>query len=248
MAKLRAFISTLYGLDRAFTRRGKRQFEFEIVDLNRNSPATIAMRARVDVAGYDAAASIEWAFEQLQHLRNGQAVDNSVSQGLMDNVVELAHAKGGRLPELGVIKASYRGNTVLIDTTLENRALAARALKAIDMRSPWRAGVSYGSAFGELRGVMDFDGERQFFIVPPTGPAKIQCNFEETLRGQMIENLFKTVRVSGYLHYDGRSPFPTRIEADKMVGMSEPTGHFSDLRGIFRGLEMSDGAMIGDLA
>lgn len=97
---------------------------------------------------------------------------------------------------------------------------------------PWRAGVSKGSLFGELRGVMDLDGERQFYIVPPSGPTRVQCTVSEELRPLVLENLFSVVRVAGFLHYDGTGPHPTLMEAQAIDGISEPDGHFSDLRGL----------------
>ena len=245
IGKLRAFMATLYGLDRAFTRHNKRQFDLEIVELSRNSPANVGMRPRADTNGYDPHPSIEWGFAQLERLRAGEDVDAAVTQPLMDNVIELARVREGRLPELGFLRANYRTHSIPLDATLGARAMAARALRVIDAKTPWRASVSYGTVMGELRGVMDLDGEHQFYIVPPTGPKRIACNFPEDLRAQMNESLFKTIRASGYLHYDGQSPFPRRLDADTINGMRESVGHFSDLRGIFKGLPESD---FGDVA
>jgi hypothetical protein len=91
--------------------------------------------------------------------------------------------------------------------------------------------------FGELRGVMDFDGERQFFIIPPSGPSKVQCVFTEELRDKLGDNMFKVVRVAGFLHYDGNSPYPVLMEAAKIERVDAPRGHFSDVRGLFRDME-----------
>ncbi len=53
IAKLTAFIGTLYGFERAFTRHAKRQIDLEISGLEKNSPGRVAMRPRSRVSGYD---------------------------------------------------------------------------------------------------------------------------------------------------------------------------------------------------
>jgi len=112
---------------------------------------------------------------------------------------------------------------------------------------PWQPGVSRGSLFGELRGVMDFDGERRFYIRPPSGADQVQCIFPEEMRALMNEHLFQVVRVHGFLRYDGATPFPYLMEAERIEGVppDDARGHFSDLRGIFKGMEMPEAGDIG---
>jgi hypothetical protein len=237
LAKLRAFTVTLYAFERAFSKKDKRQIELEIVDLQRRSPGRVAMRVRTRDAGYPAEQAVAWAFEQIDNIQQGKLVDVSVPQSAIDTLVDLATFRNARLPELGVLRVSYGAQVIEINERLEARALAARAERVGDDRLPWRPGVSRGSLFGELRGVMDVDGERQFFILPPSGPSKVQCVFTEELRAKMGDNIFKTVRVSGFLHYDGNSPYPVLMEATELDSVKEPRGHFSDIRGIFRDME-----------
>ncbi len=234
IAKLRAFIATIYAFDRAFSRRPKRQLELEIVDLTRNSPGTVAMQARSTAQGYPAQESIAWTFGQLDRIYRGEPVDRSVPQSALDAVVDLASVRAARLPELGIMKARYAGKIIQIDQVLEGRALAARAQMVSDERLPWRPGVSRGSLFGELRGVMDFEGERQFYILPPSGPAKVQCIFSEDLRDALSDSLFKAVRVTGFLHYDGLTPHPVLMEATAIGQVKETGVHLSDIAGLFR--------------
>lgn len=237
LAKLRAFISTIYAFERAFSKKAQRQMELEIVDLQRNSPGLVAMRARTRAPGFPTQEALVWTFEQLDHLYEGRPLDPAVPQSAIDNVVDLAAVRAARLPELGLIRASYGPATLKIDAVLEARALAARAERIADDRPPWRPGVSRGSLFGELRGVMDFEGEREFFIIPPSGPAKVQCIFTEEIRDAMVANLFKTVKVRGMLRYDGNSPYPVLMEATALERVEDPQSHFSDIRGIFRDME-----------
>lgn len=237
LAKLRAFITTVYAFERAFSRKDKRQIELEIVDLERRSPGRVAMRVRTRDPGFPTEAAMEWTFAQLGRIQRGDPVDSTISRAAIDTVVDLASFRAARLPELGVVRASYGSEVIEINETLEVRALAARAQQVGDERPPWRPGVSRGSMFGELRGVMDFDGERQFFIIPPSGPSKVQCVFTEELRDKLGDNMFKVVRVAGFLHYDGNSPYPVLMEAAKIERVDAPRGHFSDVRGLFRDME-----------
>lgn len=239
LSKLRTFISTLYAFERAFSKKEKRQLDLEIVDLSRASPGQVQMRPRARAQGFPVGAALEWSFDQLDRIYNGQPVDLSIPQTALDSVVELASARAAKLPELGLLRAKYNGHIIEIDDVLASRAMALRSVRAADTLPPWRAGVSRGSLFGELRGIVDFEGERQFFIVPPSGPNRVQCVFSEDLRPAMVERLFKVVRARGFLHYDGNSPFPYMLDADAIDGFSKPEGHFLDLRGLFKGLEPS---------
>lgn len=110
---------------------------------------------------------------------------------------------------------------------------------------PWISGVSKGSLFGELRGVLDVSGERTFYICPPSGPDQVECVFPESLRGAMGEHLFQVVRVHGWLHYDGRSAFPKRIEAERVDGVEAPAEPFSALYGLFAGAGRGDTFEVG---
>ena len=237
LSKLRTFISTLYALERAFSKKEKRQLDLEIVDLSRASPGQVQMRPRARTQGFPVGAALEWSFDQLERIYNAQPVDPSIPQTALDSIVELASARAAKLPELGLLRAKFNGHVIEIDDVLASRAMALRAVRSVDARPPWRAGISRGSLFGELRGIVDFEGERQFFIVPPSGPNRVQCVFSEELRPAMIDCLFKVVRARGFLHYDGNSPFPYMLDADALDGFGEPEGHFSDLKGLFKGLE-----------
>lgn len=235
--KLRQLITTIYSFERVFSDKPKRQIELEIVDLARSSPARVAMRARSQAQGYLPEPPLRWTFDQLDRLYTGRPIDRRIPQPVIDNVIDLASARAARLPEIGLLRVSYGEHAIPIDQTLEDRARAARAQAQAETRPPWRPGVSRGRMFGELRGVMDFSGERQFYIMPPSGPERVQCVFTEELRHRINECLFNVVRVSGFLHYDGNSAFPYLLEAQQIDTVDEPTAHLSDIRGIFRDME-----------
>lgn len=240
IAKLRAFITTIYAFERAFSRKDKRQLDLEIVGLERKSPARVRMKHRAKVQGYDSTPALEWTFSELNKLYNGQPVDPDIPQEAIDNVIELASIRSAKLPALGIIQAKFGAQIIKIDDTLEGRARTIRAAQKINTALPWHAGISRGELFGELRGVMDFDGERRFYIVPPSGPLRVQCVFQEELRAKMQEHLFQTVRATGFLHYDGKSPFPHLLEADKIDGVQAPRKPMRALRGLFKGQDLGD--------
>lgn len=242
--KLKAFLSALYGLERAFADSTKRQMDLEVVGLQRNSPARVVMRARARNNGYDTQAALRWSVGQLERIRNGDTADRRIPESVLSTVVNLADYRGDRTSEISLMRVELGTTAVPLDRVLAGHAMVAREI-AIETRAlPWRAGVSHGSVFGELRGVMDLEGGREFFIVPPSGPNQIRCVFPETLRAQMVANMFKVVRANGFLHYDGRSPHPHLVEAEALEGQAAPTVHLLDLAGAFPDLEYEpfDGA------
>lgn len=242
LAKLRQFIATMYSFDRAFAERGKRAVDLEVVDLKRVNPAIVAFRPRANVGGYDADASIAWTIGQFTRIQSGDGADVSVPQEALDNVIDLSRIREQKMPPLKGVRVEYGDISVSFDTRMEDNALILRTKRHIAPAEIWQAGVSKGSLFGELRGVMDINGERQFFITPPSGAERVQCIFPEDLRVQMNDHLFKVVRVYGYLRYDGRKPTPYLVEAEEIEGQTTRSGakHFSDLLGAFRDYEMPE--------
>ena len=243
-SKLQAFLAALYGLERAFADASKRQMDLEIVNLQRSSPARVVMRARSKAQGYDTGAALRWSVNQLARIRNGDPADRRISESALASVVNLAEYRTDKASEISAMRVELGAAAVPLDRVLADRAKMARE-NAIEVRAaPWKAGVSQGAIFGELRGVMDLDGTREFYICPPSGPAQIKCIFGEALRGQMVANLFKVVRASGYLHYDGRSAHPYLLEAEALEGQPSPAVHILDLAGAFPGLDYEpfDGA------
>jgi len=198
------------------------------------------MQATSIVNGYPVAAVMEWSFDQLESIYEGRPIDAAIPQSVVDNIIELATPRVGKVPDLGLVRAEYGDRSVIIDSNLRDKALALRNRTRVSPL-PWKAGISRGALFGELRGVMDLDGERQFFIVPPSGPAKVQCIFPEEMRPDVLARLFTVARVSGFLHYGETGPFPVLLEADRIEGVPLPEGHFSDLRGVFRDNDTASG-------
>jgi hypothetical protein len=242
LAKLRQFVTTMYSFDRAFARRSKRAVELEVVDLRRVNPAIVAFKPRSQVVGYDAQASIQWTVAQFAKIHDGEGADIAIPQEALDNIVDLARLREQKMPPLQGIRVEYAGLVVSFDSKMEGNALVLRSERHLDTAEIWRAGVSKGSVFGELRGVMDINGERQFYISPPTGSAPVQCIFPEELRDQMNGYLFKVVRVFGFLRYDGKKPSPYLVEAERIEGHFDgaASSHFLSLLGAFKDYEMPE--------
>jgi hypothetical protein len=236
-SKLTAFLAAMYGLERAFSHSTQRQIYLEVVGLSRNSPNQVAMRPRSRVNGYDAGAAVRWSVDQLDRIRRGEAADRRIPESVLAQVVNLADYRTDKAAEIGAMSVVAGGHVVPLDGVLAGNAMAARASAVERAAAPWAAGVSEGSVFGELRGVVDMDGERQFYIAPPTGPSQIQCVFPEALREEMVANLFQVVRVVGMLHYNGRSAFPHLVDALGIEGRPPPNVHLLDLAGAFPELE-----------
>jgi len=234
--KFTAFLTTMYGLERVFSETNKRQLDLEVVKLSRNSPARITMRVRSKAQGYDADASLRWSVEQLERIREGNP-DPRVPESVLSNVVSLADYRADKAAEISLMRVEFRGKTIQIDNVMSGNAMLARVAAADINDRPWRAGVSRGTVFGALRGVMDMDGERKFYISPPSGPAQVQCVFPEALRPQMVKNLFGVVRATGLLHYDGKSAHPYLLDAEGLEGQPAPTVHLLDLAGAFPDLD-----------
>jgi hypothetical protein len=244
-AKFTTFLATMYGLERVFSDASKRQLDLEVVKLSRNSPARIAMRARSKSQGYDAEAAIQWGVEQLERIREGNP-DPRVPESVLSNVVSLADYRTDKTSEIRLMRVEFRGRKIELDSVMSGNAMLAR-VAAVDANDrPWRAGVSRGSVFGALMGVMDIDGERKFYISPPSGPAQVQCVFPEALRPEMVKNLFGVVRATGLLHYDGKSAHPYLLDADGLEGQVAPTVHLLDLAGAFP--DLAHEPFVGEMA
>ena len=242
LAKLRQFVTTIYSFERAFTKKDQRLIELEVVELSRSSPARVRFRPRSRAPGYDAHHAMTWTFQQFSKIQRGEMPDADVPQKAIDNVIDLSQHRTKASTDFKFLKLEYGAEKIAIDPLMESRAIAIRESRKAETATTWHQGISKGSLFGELRGVMDFDGERRFYIRPPSGASQVQCIFPEEMRTHMNERLFQLVRVFGFLRYDGTSPFPYLVEADRIDGTPEESGHFSDLRGLFRGMEMPEQA------
>jgi hypothetical protein len=237
VAKLREFVALINSFDRAFAQRQKRSISLELVDLKKSSPARAAFRGRASAPGVDPGAIFAWTADQLAKIYHNEPIDDSIEESQLDALISLAHMKDERIKSVSLLQIEYRGRPVAFDETMKARATELRHALKTTVKPPWRSGVSKGTLFGELRSVSDIEGERTFVICPPTGSGSVTCVFPENLREAMNTHLFQAVRVQGFLHYGGESPFPVLVEAEAIAGVLDET-HFSEMEGIFRDREI----------
>jgi len=235
--KLRVFVATLYALERAFSGRRRRRMRLDVADLSKTSPGRVTLQAIETVRHYDASIALGWSYEQFETIVHGRHVDDRVDEFIVASIIDLS------LPRTSaddcVLAVEYGTKMIALGRDAAEHALAIRNRLPVKP-APWVAGISKGSLFGELRGVLDVSGERVFYICPPSGPDQVECIFPESMRAAMAENLFQVVRVHGHLHYDGSGAFPRLKEAERVEGAEAPTESFSALYGIFAGERSGD--------
>jgi hypothetical protein len=218
-AAVRRFASIMAYFERIYTDRPKRSSDLNIVDLSRENPLVIRMRPTSRQRGYWPRPAYHWGFSQLASIGRGGAPDARVPPELLENLYDLAHAE----PNDSIVKTVAQYEDSVIDFNGEA------------MPSPqWFAGVSRGAIVGELRGVTDIDGEREFFVCPPSGPRRVKCVFTEDMRQDMNRLLFRTVRIVGMLYHGGSTPYPTLVEAEKITEIQDHSDYrMRDLEGLF---------------
>ena len=235
IAKLREFVALLYAFDRAHAQSPKRNVALELVQLSKNSPACATFKYRAMHNGYEVSEPAQWSAQQLKVLgQEPSSVDARITDQQLDTVISFAHRRKERVGYVRVLKIKFDAVEVDFDEKMEANALSLRQERLTDRFKAWFAGVSKGSLFGELRSVSDIDGERKFVICPPSGPEQINCIFSENLRAEMQKNLFKVVRVSGFLHYSGNSPHANLMDASSVHGVEESKEHIADCEGLFK--------------
>ena len=241
VAKMKQFISTIYSFDRAYAGRAKRGVDLEVFDLKKVNPALVFFNPRALIRGYDAPASIEWTIDQFHKIATKQVTDPRVSQDALDNVIDLATVRKAKIPALSALRIEFKQNEVKLDDAIIGNAMALRHSRRLETKNIWKAGVSKGSIFGELKGVTDISGEKTFWITAPNGRST-QCIFPEPMRQSVQENLWNTVRVTGFMRYDGLQPKPYLIDAERIDPVVAVDGqpHLSDLRGAFEGYDAAD--------
>lgn len=243
---LRAFINKVYRveivlnkLERAYLTTGTRRTDFEIVNADKTNPTTLTLKPVPHVENYNPVPAFRWGMAQIAIVARGDAPDVRVTADIANDLVKLATPEG----EDGYKAFWINGHSeqVRFDDDFLAKAIRLARQRTRDEApaTRWHVGASTGAIVGELRKVDDVDEERQFVIVPPAGAEQIVCTFPEALRDRLGAFLFKTVRVSGVLHYADASPFPFEVEATdiEQYPSREKRRTLSELRGVFAGAE-----------
>lgn len=230
---IRKFAATMAFFERIYTDKPRRSADLNVASLGRENPMVIGLAPASRVRGYSPVPAIRWGFGQMASMPVlGAEVDPRIPVELLDNVYDLSSDENR--DAIAKFAAHYEGAVIDFNGKLADSVRARRTTLISSMPPPaWYAGVSKGAIFGELRGVTDLDGEREFFVCPPSGPRRVKCVFTEKMRDQMNTLLFKMVYITGFLHYDGNSPHPTFVEAVSVSGVEEPSAHMIDMAGLF---------------
>jgi hypothetical protein len=235
-AAARKFVATIYFFERIYDSRDRRAIDLNVATLVRENPMYIGFRPSARAKGVAPYPAVHWALEQMETIANGLPADPRVPLELLDNIADLADREAE--PQIVALSARMNGAAVEFDERLNIQARRQRTSLVEKMPAPmWRSGVMQGSLLGELRGVTDIDGEREFFLRPPVGPARIKCIFPEEMRKDMNRWLFNVVRLKGLLHYDGLSPHPSIVEAQEIDGAATERPHLLEMRGLFSNSE-----------
>jgi hypothetical protein len=231
---MRKFAATMAFFERVYTERQKRSSDLNVSSLTRENPWVVGLNAVSRLRGYSPDPAFHWAFNQINLLAAGSVADPRLPVELLDNIYDMSIGQN-ETQAITRFTAQFGAEVIDFNGTLANFVRARRIeLVSSIPEATWFAGVSKGTIFGELRGVTDIDGEREFFVVPPRGPHKVKCVFTEEMRPDMIRFMFKPVTISGLLHFDGGSPHPTLVEAISIIEMGAPPGpHMRDLEGLF---------------
>lgn len=235
---IRRFAATVAIFERAFNGRTRRSVELTIATLRRENPFVVGMHPEARSAAFPAEPALLWTFEEIERIGRGMAPDDRLPLEALDNLVALSDDEDDEERQgLAAFDASFRGKEVRFDAVMARAAKTQRHAAVARLPAPlWFAGMSRGSLLGELRGVTDLAGEREFYIRLPAGKRAVKCVFAEGLRTRMNELLFQPVRVSGFLHYDGSSPHANLVEATNIEPLNEAERpHLLDHKGLFAG-------------
>ena len=234
LGKVHRLQIVLHKLERAYLDAGTRQTDFEIINADKRNPTTISLKPVPKVKAYDPTPAFEWGINQIDAVSKGHDVDPRIGSGIADDLVRLAT----RDSEYGYKAFWINGYAEAVrfdDDFLINALKLAKQRVKEEAPFGWHTGVAYGSVIGELKAVDDVDGNKEFVIIPPTGPDKILCVFSDELRDTMNQYLFKKVRVEGNLHYKDTSPFPDLVTADNISAYParQKQKNFEQMRGMF---------------
>lgn len=230
--KVHRLILVLNKLERAYITASTRQTDFEIVGADKQNPTTLSLKPVPRAKGYDTAPALRWSIQQIDAVGRGVEPDARVDSDIAFDLVKLATKEG----EYGYKAFWINGHAEAVrfdDEYHDNALRVARQRVKLEAPNSWRVGTAEGSVVGELKKVDDLEADNLFVVVPPIGADRVVCTFPEYLREQMGEYLFKTVRVTGHLHYGEESPFPYKVDALTIAAMPRRRKTMAELRGVF---------------
>jgi hypothetical protein len=236
IAKFHRLLKVMHRLERLHSGVRSRQTEYEIVEAKKFNPTVLALKPVPKVKNYNPMEAFDWSIDQFEAVSRDQTIDARVDVATLIEIADIATPpKDAAYSRLWVRSGAV---TVHFDEGLSMRARqAANRLQAIEATTVWYEGVTQGEIVGDLRAVLDEEGEQEFVIHPAVGPERIVCRFPDEKRDEMRNFLFKVVTVKGKLHYKKDSPHPVLVEMEGIFEKPAKVETLYDLRGLFRGME-----------
>ncbi|MCH9853713.1 MAG: hypothetical protein K0U45_09450 [Alphaproteobacteria bacterium] len=234
--KARELQVLLERLERAYNKTTQTNTVFEIVDAKKVNPTSFSIAPTPKLQDYDPVPAFMWGIEQTQNIANGKPTDARITKTIAKSFIAIATKK----ENAGYRKCWINGSFDPIefdDSFLENaKKLAIEKDDALTNKQ-WYKGTSTGSITGELRAVNDI--KKDFIIVPHYGAQNVKCIFDENIKNQIPDCLFKNVNVSGVIFYEKDSPFPKSVNATdiKLIPDDKNKKHLINMKGIFKGYE-----------
>lgn len=243
LGKVHKLAIVLNKLERAYIDSGTRQTDFEIIDADKKNPTTLTLKPIPKVKAYDPTPAFKWSIEQINTVAKGGEPDARVRGDVADDLVKLATKES----EYGYKAFWINGYAEAVrfdEDFLINALRFSKKRNTQEADTVWRTGVAHGSVIGELKYIDDLEGDRKFIILPPTGAESILCTFPENTHENMRQFLFKTVKVTGNLHYVKTSPFPQKVDADdngiEVYPARTAKRKLSEMRGMFAGRDKNN--------
>jgi hypothetical protein len=230
-AKLGQLLSVLARMERRFSGADRRQTSFEVVGVEKRNPTIVVLHPVPSAKHYDPLPALDWSMLQIQAVATGGTVDDRIDAETADMLAGLARP----IQKDGYKRFWMNGyaEAVQFDESFRLRAESVAFNRRAVVNRPWFKGTSRGEIIGELRAVDDEDGNRTFIVNPKVGPRRVLCRFPEDRRGQMGAYLFKTVRVTGALHFEADSPHPVSVDMTNIEDIAPVAAHLLDIRGSY---------------
>ena len=227
--RLETFIAGLENVRRALTRYDRNATEqskpstaYDVVALSLNSPATVTLEPRVTNQSFDARERVIRGFLEGAHMiEEGGGVPPTFDRGVLEILKETAEQARTQAIHMRLQGGPY---SVAFDVQMERR---------VERFLAEEEGV-YGSVEGVLERVNFHAGANACTVFPLYGSDRVNCTFPNEMRDAVNDAVLKHVRVTGMVWSDARSPFPHRVDIDRIEQLTEVGGRpsLSSLRGL----------------
>jgi len=238
VSRVNKLIAVFNKLERLHQETNAKKTDFEIVAADKRNPTTLTLKPVPRVRNYSPAPAMSWCIKQLEHINQGEEPDRRISSDVLRDIATMS----AESTDKGHKKFWINGHTnpINFDEKFQVNALTLAQKRAVE-EAPiaWHSGKSVGEVIGELKKVDDFEADNEVVLVPKTGAEYIRCTFPESMRDEIGNFVFKTVKVSGVLTYESHSPHPVSVMIRdggvRLYPARSAEVSFRNLKGIFSG-------------